>query len=367
MEPGSVGPAGDTSVHEDAGEERERRLRALDYQDVPPQVRFAREYRAKRRKRQESFNKRIIERNNDAPLWGQDRQGETDVPLTWEVPEAEGGGQFLKLNDGDSALCVMVGTPFIGQVHRLPKKEGQQYQERFYCGEPEGMGCPICENPEEYSRDTVKRTSEGWYPVWVEQITDKSKKTRGVQQMMVHNGGWTVVSAYKGAKEAQEMYGEVFMGTPFSITRNGADQNTSYTILMHPKAPLSRADEAPVDVEAMALEKIRDSHKTMNYLTTEEAPESKDPFEEPEEADEDGKRVVDFEADLPPVDRAKLEQSIIAREAALTAEEANQGKAVRALRQQLAGIKTNLKSVPDVELLQGYYDTLKKQTTKKAA
>lgn len=188
------------------------------------------------------------------------------MPKTWEDPENEGGGgEFLKLQDGESALIVLMDAPMITQKHTI--KDGSQYGTRFYCGTNEGLGCPICEDEEGlYDADTKRRSTEGFYSVWVESITKKGAKSGDpVQRMMMDVGGWSKVGAYVETKKAQEADGEEFAGVPMRLTRTGAGKDTRYSIQMRPKAEVN-IDGEPIDVEARALAMLAKDHASVGYV-----------------------------------------------------------------------------------------------------
>lgn len=195
------------------------------------------------------------------------------MPVTWETPEQENGGEFLKLNDGDSALIVLMGPPMIVKKHTLPKQEGETFGQRFYCGTEEGVGCPICENPDTCDADTLRKSVEGFYAIWVEGINERGNPAvKPIQKMMIDSGGWAKIGAYKAAKESQELDGLEFVGIPMRISRTGDKQNTKYDIQMRPTAKVVPEGD-PVDVETVALRMIAKHHESLGYT-------KEDPFED---------------------------------------------------------------------------------------
>lgn len=185
------------------------------------------------------------------------------MPKDWNaIEDSEStGSDWLKLDDGDSVLAVLVDVPMIARKHIV--EDGSAYGKRFFCGTPEGLGCPICETPEKFTLKDPRPKQEGFYPLWVESRTTGGR-SEDMKRMMILSGGWSVIGAFKSAKESQEMDGEGIQGVPLRITREGKGPQTRYTIIPKPNASVTIEGD-PIDVENIACKLILKDQESVNY------------------------------------------------------------------------------------------------------
>lgn len=194
-----------------------------------------------------------------------------------------GNSDFLKLEDGDSALIVLAEEPFIIPVHKI--EDGSQYGKQFHCGQQEINACPVCENVgDQYKPEDRRRSSKGFYPVFVQSITRKGKsEPETVEKMMVMAGGWTVIKAFKAAHESQQEDGETLVNVPARLSREGESRSTTYSLQVKPNAKVTPSGTA-IDVEELALKFIRKDQTDAGYDAIAQNSEEEDPFEEDEPA-----------------------------------------------------------------------------------
>lgn len=186
------------------------------------------------------------------------------MPMSWDAIEDQqnGSSEFLKLEDGDSVLAQLAGAPMVVRKHTLD--DGSDYGKRFFCGEREGLGCPICEDPSQFKLKDDRLKQEAFYPLWVEsRMVDG--KNEPVKAQMILAGGWSVIGAIKAAKEAQEADGDEITGVPLRITREGVKAQTRYSVIPKPKLAVTPEGE-PCDVEGIAWKMIEKDQESVGYM-----------------------------------------------------------------------------------------------------
>ncbi len=210
-----------------------------------------------------------------------------------EEPQG-GGSDFLKLEDGESVTALLMDEPMLLSKHNID--DGSEYGQRFFCGTPEGLGCPVCDTPSDYKfvKDNPGTRQEGLFPLFVE-ARIKDGKSETVHAHMIFSGGWTVVGAFRDFRRAQEQFGEEWINVPIHITRAGERAQTKYTIVPREKLKIEAEGEV-IDVEDIGLKMIAKEHLTAGFAT------EGDPFDgHPDEADEED-----------PFDAAVLREILIA-------------------------------------------------------
>lgn len=228
-----------------------------------PVIRFAQYYRQKHKARHRELaarEPRPLPRTENLSLFD---ERNPEMPKDWDAAtEPEGlGSDFLKLKDKEAALVMLMGPPMILSKHTL--EDGTQIGREFHCGTPEGLGCPVCDNPSAYEFKDARISQKGLYPIWVEWIEANGKK-QNVQKHMILGGGWSVIGAFKEAKKAQEDFGDTIEGIALYVSKTGEKMQTKYTIVPKEKVLLNPEGD-PVDVENVGMKFIAKNHREEGY------------------------------------------------------------------------------------------------------